>query len=286
LAFLGVDETILPDCLEVLANELDRDEHLDWVIGHSLVTNVDRQGSWVSDVMAYDRTGYEQDLVYLETCYLSWVGALYRKSIHERFGYYDQSFRGAGDTEFKSRVMPFIQSKVVDKTLGLFWNYPDERTTQSPNAEIEDMRAWYLHRTLAGVKYAFQNRSTEAVENLLYHCLGYRKSYCQHTSTDFDHAYNLALYLQEIAPESPVLPYFEGIKTLLNTYRALDWIPKLSRFSPVSLMLETRKLTKQFEQHHQSIWPPDRTYQPHYDIFNDNRHEQHAFLWFTDIIKK
>ena len=286
LAFLGVDETILPDCLEVLANELDRDEHLDWVIGHSLVTNVDRQGSWVSDVMAYDRTGYEQDLVYLETCYLSWVGALYRKSIHERFGYYDQSFRGAGDTEFKSRVMPFIQSKVVDKTLGLFWNYPDERTTQSPNAEIEDMRAWYLHRTLAGVKYAFQNRSPEAVENLLYHCLGYRKSYCQHTSTDFDHAYNLALYLQEIAPESPVLPYFEGIKTLLNTYRALDWIPKLSRFSPVSLMLETRKLTKQFEQHHQSIWPPDRTYQPHYDIFNDNRHEQHAFLWFTDIIKK
>ncbi|MFM7579570.1 MAG: family 2 glycosyl transferase, partial [Microcystaceae cyanobacterium] len=106
------------------ANELDRDEHLDWVIGHSLVTNVDRQGSWVSDVMAYDRTGYEQDLVYLETCYLSWVGALYRKSIHDRFGYYDASFRGAGDTEFKSRVMPFIKSKVVDQTLGLFGNYP------------------------------------------------------------------------------------------------------------------------------------------------------------------
>ncbi|MFM7577118.1 MAG: hypothetical protein ACKO5Q_09320, partial [Microcystaceae cyanobacterium] len=102
----------------------------------------------------------------------------------------------------------------------------------------------------------------------------------------FDHAYNLALCLQEIAPESPVLPYFEGIKTLLNTYRALDWIPKLSRFSLVSLMLETRKLTKQFEQHHQSIWPTNRTYQPHYDIFNDNRHEQHAFLWFTEILIK
>ena len=58
--------------------------------------------------MPYDRRKYQQDLVYLETCYLSWVGALYRRSIHDRFGYYDGSFRGAGDTEFKSRILPFI----------------------------------------------------------------------------------------------------------------------------------------------------------------------------------
>ncbi|WLT38011.1 hypothetical protein NON20_20825 [Synechocystis sp. B12] len=96
--------------------------------------------------------------------------------------------------------MPFIKSKVVDKMLGLFWNYPDERTTQSPATEIEDMRAWYLHRTLAGVKYAFQRRSPEEVENLLYHCLGYRKSYCKHTSTDFDHAHNLVTYLKKLTP--------------------------------------------------------------------------------------
>jgi len=283
LAFLGVDETILPDCLEVLAKELDQDQNLDWVIGHSLVTNVDPQGSWANDIMTYDRTGYEQDLVYLETCYLSWVGALYRKSIHDRFGYYDQSFRGAGDTEFKNRVMPYIKSKAVDRTLGLFWNYPDERTTQSPLAEIEDMRAWYLHRTLAGVKYAFGQRSPQEVENLLYHCLGYRKSYCRHTSTDLDHAYNLALYLRSVSPESPALKYFDGITSLLNSYRALDWMPKLSQFTPFSLMLETRKLTQAVQQEHQQLWAGDRLHIPQYKIFNDNRHEQHAFLWFTDI---
>ncbi len=286
LSFLGVDETILPDCLEVLARELDRDSQLDWVIGHSLVTNVDSKGSWSNDVMVYDRTGYEQDLVYLETCYLSWVGALYRKSIHDRFGYYDATFRGAGDTEFKSRVMPFIKSKVVDRTLGVFWNYPEERTTQSPAAEIEDMRAWYLHRTLAGVKYAFDKRSPEEVENLLYHCLGYRKSYCKHTSTDLDYAYNLALYLQENYPQSPALQYFHGIKTLLESYRALDWMPKLSRFSPFSLMLETRKLAQQIQEEHLKYWNSDRNqqFQPTYQIFNDNRHEQHSFLWFTNIL--
>ena len=284
LAFLGVDETILPECLEILARELDQDASLEWVIGHSLVTNVDRQGSWVSDIMAYDRTGYEQDLVYLETCYLSWVGALYRKSIHDRCGYYDQSFRGAGDTEFKNRVMPYIKSKFVDRNLGLFWNYPDERTTQSPAIEIEDMRAWYLHRTLSGVKYAFSQRSPEEVENLLYHCLGYRKSYCHHTSTDLDQAYNLGLYLQEVYPESEALKYLSGIKTLLNAYQALDWIPKLSRFSPFSVVLETRKQIEQVEQAHRKLWLGDQTHQPTYRIFNDNRHEQHAFLWFTDLL--
>jgi glycosyltransferase involved in cell wall biosynthesis len=285
LAFLGVDETILPQCLEILAKELDQDPELDWAIGHSLVTNVDPQGSWVNDIMPYDRTGYEQDLVYLETCYLSWVGALYRKSIHDRFGYYDASFRGAGDTEFKSRVMPFIKSKVVDQILGLFWNYPEDRTTQSPNIEIEDTRAWYLHRTLAGVKYAFQGRSPEEVENLLYHCLGYRKSYCQHTSTDFDHAYNLAQYLHQLNPQSPALKFLPGIQTGLECYRAIDYLPSLEKITPVKLIWNCRQQLSQIEQEHRSYWPPGRDGRqlPTYKIFNDNRHEQHAFLWFSDI---
>ena len=285
LSFLGVDETILPGCLEILAAELDEDPELDWVTGHSLVTSVDKNGSWVSDIMPYDRKKYQQDLVYLETCYLSWVGALYRRSIHDRFGYYDGSFRGAGDTEFKSRILPFIKSKVVDRTLGVFWNYPDERTTQSPAIEIEDMRAWYLHRTLAGVRYAFADRSVEELEKLIYLSLCYRKSYCTHTSTDLEYAYNLCLYLKKIHPESNALKYFQGIETLLNAYRSLDWIPKLSRFSPVSRVIETRKIASQIQKDHQRSWNHESSLglTPTYQIFNDNRHEQHSFLWFTDV---
>ncbi|XHU95816.1 MAG: glycosyltransferase [cyanobacterium endosymbiont of Rhopalodia gibba] len=287
LSFLGVDETILPECLEVLAKELDKDPKLDWVIGNSLVTNVDKHGSWINDIMPYSRSKYKQDLVYLETCYLSWVGALYRRSIHDRFGYYDGTFQGAGDTEFKSRVLPFIKSKVIDRTLGVFWNYPDERTTQSPQAEIEDLRAWYIHRTLAGVRYAFASRKTEEIEQLIHLCLCYRKSYCCHTSTDLEYAYNLSLYLREIAPESQVLKYFIGIKTLLKAYRELDWMPKLSRFSPLGRILQTRNLAHKIEREHLKSWNSEQSFglQPNYKIFNDNRHEQHAFLWFTEVEK-
>lgn len=286
LAFLGVDEMIVPDCLDVLVAELDSDSSLDWVIGHSLVTNVDRQGNWVNDVMSYDRRGYQQDLVYLETCYLSWVGALYRRSIHDRFGYYDASFRAAGDTEFKNRILPFIQTKVVDRTLGIFWNYPEERTTQSPLAEIEDIRAWYLHRTLSGIKYAFATRKPEDAEKLLYAALGYRKSYCHHVSTDIEYAYNLSLYLQETKSGTDAINYFGEIQTLFNAYRDLDWMPKLSRTSPGLALWKTWNLVNQVENQHRAKWNLQSysEFQPTYQIFNDNRHEQHAFLWFTENI--
>ena len=132
LAFLGADEGLHPDALRQLADALDADPRADWAMADSLVTDVDAAGVYAGDVMAYDRTGYRQDLVYLETCYLSWVGGLYRRSIHDRFGYYDESFRAAGDTEFKNRIMPHIRSVHVPRMLGVFNNYPEARTTASP----------------------------------------------------------------------------------------------------------------------------------------------------------
>ncbi|MBD2436139.1 glycosyltransferase [Nostoc sp. FACHB-110] len=281
LTFLGVDETILPECLEILAAELDADPTLDWVQANSLVTNVDENGSWVNDIMIYDRKGYKQDLVYLETCYLSWVGALYRRSIHDRFGFYDATFKAAGDTEFKSRILPFIKTKAIPQTLGVFRNYPDERTTQHPRAEIEDLRAWYLHRTLAGVEYAFATRDPKEAEGLFYNCLRYRKSYCQHWSTDIEYAYNIGCFLQQKVPNSLALKFLPGIKKLLDTYRSLDWIPQISKLSPVAAVNHTNRTIKEIEQEHRAI--NSQLIEPIYKIFNDNRHEQHSYLWFTNV---
>ncbi len=281
ITFLGVDETIIPEGLEILADELDRDANLDWVVGHSLVTNVDRQGNWLSDVMLYDRRDYKQDLVYLDTCYLTYVGGLYRRNIHHRFGYYDSSFRGAGDTEFKNRVLPYIQSKIVNRVLGIFWNYPDRRTTQSPLAEIEDLRAWYLHRTLSGVQYAFNQRHPEEAEILLYHALGYRKSFCKHLSTDFDYAYNLSQFLARKHPHSSFLRYFTGIKTMLNANRNLEYLPDLPLLSYTALVWQTYNLAQKIAVEHRNIGKSQGldNFNPNYELFNDNRFEQHSNFW-------
>jgi len=274
LTFLGVDETILPTCLEILSAELDGDPNLDWIQANSLMTSVDEHGTIVSDVMVYNRTDYQQDIVYLETCYLSWVGALYRRSIHERFGYYDPSFTAAGDTEFKGRILPFIKTKAINQTLGIFWNYPEERTTQHPRAEIEDLRAWYLHRTVGGIEYAFKNREISEAEQLFYLALGYRKSYVQHSSTDVEYACNMAKFLQIRNTDSFVLDRFECVNKLINKYRLLDCLPSSHKaYNALKVIVNVSNIEKEHRQLTSSI------VKLAYKVFNDNRYEQHSSFW-------
>ncbi len=276
LTFLGVDETIVPDALEILSGELDREPALDWVQGNSLVTEVDVDGVFVKDVMLYDRTGYTPDHVYLETCYLSWVGALYRRNIHDRFGYYDGTFGAAGDTEFKGRLLPFLKTKCIPQTLGVFLNYPEERTTCSPKAEIEDLRAWYLHRSLAGIDYALQRRDPADAEKLLLLALQYRKSYVRHLSTDLEYALNAAEYLADRVPGSPTLGLTGGINDLLEAYCSLEQINPLTARHFAETIQRARKTIEQVQKdHRQTPW----LQHAHYAIANDNRHEQHNFFY-------
>jgi len=276
LSFLGVDETVRPDALDILAKHLDADERVDWVQANSLITQTDKNGALDLDVMLYDREGYTQNHVYLETCYLSWVGALYRRSIHDRCGYYDGTFGAAGDTEFKNRVLPYVKTKCIPQTLGLFLNYPEERTTQSPRAELEDFRAWYLHRTTAGVRYAFADRAASELEDMLRLALHYRKSYCRHWSTDFEYAGAVAQVLQERSPASAFLQLAEGIYQVLLAYRSLDFLTATGRRAFAKGHDQTRQLAARVAGCHAAT---GCLQEPVYSIFNDNRYEQHADVW-------
>ena len=283
LCFLGADEGLHPDALCQLAAALDSNPAVDWAMADSVVTNVDRRGVYESDVMPYDRTGYSQDLVYLETCYLSWVGGLYRRSIHERFGYYDESFRAAGDTEFKNRILPHIRSVHVPNMLGVFNNYPEERTTASPRAEIEDLRAWYLWRTEGGLRYAFDQRPAGDAAALLRTALNYRKSFRGDLSSDFDIANALAGYLSG-RPDAPswVPEVRQELSETLALMRSIEWLPTNipSRPRGYSTMAwvynRVREVRRRGARHRELLNLPSV---PDYELFNDNRHEQHWWSW-------
>jgi hypothetical protein len=282
LSVLGVDEMVRPDCFALLAAELDADPTLDWVQGNSVITEVSMQGTLARDVMLYQRIPYEQDLVYLETCYLSWVGGLYRKSMHERLGYYDESFGAAGDTEFKNRVLPFIKSKTLPQTLGVFLNYPEERTTQSPRAEIEDLRAWYLHRSPAGVAYALADRNPNDALNLFKKALAYRKSYFARTSSDLDYASAIASAAHHLGIATIPEPCSTAVNNARAAYQQLDWIPELS---PRAVARERKRVEKVAETEAQrvsSILGLDERL--HWTVFNDNRFEQHSNVWPAKLL--
>jgi glycosyltransferase involved in cell wall biosynthesis len=283
LAFLGADEGLHPEALARLAAVLDADPGVDWAMADSLVTSVDRNGVFDADVMPYDRQGYRQDLVYLETCYLSWVGGLYRRSIHDRYGWYDESFRAAGDTEFKNRIMPHIRSVRVPGLLGVFNNYPEERTTQNPRAEIEDLRSWYLWRTTAGMHYAFADRPAEHAARLFVDALSYRKSFCGHVSTDFDLASALAEHLvgRPDAPAWAAVGLRES-RAVLSLVRDIDLVPDDVPHGPrgaLAALWVHRQLTamRRRAARHRSLFA--MTQAPQYEVFNDNRYEQHWYSW-------
>jgi glycosyltransferase involved in cell wall biosynthesis len=279
LVFLGADETLYPETLEVLAQELDDNPDVDWVMSNSLVTAVDANGLYEKDIMPYDRSGAGKDHVYLETCYLSWVGGMYRKSIHDRCGYYDEDFGAAGDTEFKNRVLPHINVKYVDRGLGLFLNYPEGQTTASPRAELEDLRAWYMHRTSGGLRYAFENRPVEDAEALLRQTLGYRKSYCRHISSDIEYGAYLARYIKTRKPDSAVARSVDaGLADMLQKLRDLEFSERLPRRrQSFALMFGARRAAMRYQRSHRLALGPSAN--PRYELLNDNRYEQHSWLW-------
>lgn len=220
LAMLGVDEGATEsDSLEILVREMEADPQLDWIQANALQTEVDEQGRHVRDLPTYDRSGHCHGLEYLDPWYLSFVGAVLRKSIHERFGFYDPTFRGGGDTEFKNRVLPFIRTKIVPKTLGLFRHYPDPRLTDSPRTEIESIRSWHLHRSLAGINYAWSSRSSDEAVRVARLALRYRRSAENQLRGDADYA---CLLTEWLSARGCLDTQNHKASDLRNAYRTLD----------------------------------------------------------------
>ncbi|MDY7015136.1 MAG: glycosyltransferase, partial [Cyanobacteriota bacterium] len=271
VTFLKIGESFLPNSLQILADALDADPTLDWVFGNYQVVPVDTDGLASGNPNVCDRTGYWQNLVYLDPDYLGRIGSLYRRSLHNRLGYYDTTFTTAGETEFIYRVLPFIKTKFVPHLSSIIQTRSKEQIDPNPQAELENLRARHLHLTLAGIQYAFQSTLPEGAETLFFTCMRYRKLRSQRWSTDIEYADRLAEFLRTTVPSSSVLKFHDGMKQLLTAYRSLDYIPKFSTLNLLKTVLEAKWTAIRWERKHRRIDPQKAD--PIYRIFNDNRYE-------------
>jgi glycosyltransferase involved in cell wall biosynthesis len=286
LTFLGVDEAITPFASDTLAAHLDANPGVDWVVSDTIVTNADKRQIYDSDVMKYDRKDFRDWSHYLDCTYLNYVGCMYRKSVHDRFGYYDETFGAAGDNEFKNRVLPHIRCAYIPKMLGIFNNFPEERATQSPRAELEETRSWYIHRTLPGMRYAFQNRAPAEAEALLAATLRYRKAYTGgHVSTDFDLARSVSALVVERGNDPKWTALHNDIGGIVAQIAKLESLdpalflekgPTVVRILRTHIIMAARKVKNYERTHTEALYLPEA---PNYDIFNDNRYEQHYWCW-------
>ena len=183
LVFLGTDEAVFPNNFTKALELFEKDEELDWITFSSFASEVESEGNFISDKMTYNRSNFKPSLQYLDSSYVNFVGGVLRRSIFDRFGLFDASYKGAGDTEFKSRIFPYINVACSAHIGGQFLDYPEMRTTASMTAEIEDFSAWYIFRS----KSALQDLTTHKPDALLEiyeNALSYRKSYASHNSSD------------------------------------------------------------------------------------------------------
>jgi len=277
LVFLGVDETLYPNALQILANQLESDQNIDWVMSNSLVLEVDNHAILRYDSLKYDRFEGSKEHVYLDTCYLSWVGGMYKKSIHDRFGYYDESFKAAGDTEFKNRILKHINIKFIDETLGVFLNYPGERATTSFLAEIEDLRAWYIYKTNGGIKYLFENYNYEQLEKVFINSLSFRRTFSFEYSTDFSYSIKLAKFILQKFPNSKkIFKIQEDLNILLKRVHFLN--KEQSRLNKIFILfypIYLNFLSIYFQIKHQIILNKKLRYR----IYNDTLYQQHYWIW-------
>ena len=201
---------------------------------------------------------------------------MYKKSIHTRFGYYDSSFSAAGDTEFKNRILKHINTKYINKTLGYFLNYPEERVTCTCNAEIEDIRAWYIFRTEGGVKYVSENKVEKDVRNMLANSLLYRKSFLMTPSTDYEYALNLSNYCLGKYKSKIYLEFVLKLNTVLNKMRDIESPNnQMSTYIPKEIY-NLYLLANQLQKY---IYKTEEDSKICKFQFNDNRYEQHNGVW-------
>lgn len=279
LVFLGVDETLYPEALEVMARELESDVGLDWVMGDSLVTEVDTRGVLERDIMRYRRDEPLKELTRMETCYLSYVGGMYKKEIHNRVGMYDESYTGAGDTEFKNRALGQIRVKHIKELLGEFLNYADGQTTASPKAEIEDLTAWYEQRTQHGVTRDLADAGFTEMVTLLKLSLGYRKSYCSHTSTDYEYGLHVGrLMLESHSDVDWLEPLVMQLSGLVECMRELEFVNKpLTKSRRLVIMANIFKYLVGIDKC--CIRQFGQVNSERFNLFRDNRYEQHSWIW-------
>lgn len=222
---LGVDQMLRPGSLAALATCLDHRGDVDWAQGNAVTVEVDRSGVYRRDVAASRRDVGGRYACHLDPDCIGHLGALYRKSLHDRAGYYDPSSRTAASGEFTNRAAPFMRVETVPRALGTHCDYPDDQTQAAGAiAEIEALGGWHLHRTVGGIRHAFAGAEAEDCVAQFRRALHFRRPDRAEPLSDVEYAWNMAEYLRRHRPETfaaieHMLPRLVGLRV---AFRRLD----------------------------------------------------------------
>jgi hypothetical protein len=269
LALLELHHALEPQCLERFAAELDADDSLDWIVSSHVVAAVDREGKHLRDLALHRRSDFEWPAVYLDRDMMNAPGALYRRSLHERFGYFDPTLFRKGRIEFHNRIRPWIRLKAIDETLAADFRFPESAQPVGPADELEELRAVLLHRSIPGMRFGLRTRSNEECRLLLRRCFAIQNEDSSRPRSDIDCAAAVMRCAAHREAEPAFLKASAAVYKLQEEFRALDYLPSLAA---LEANLQVAMLERAVSQTLSQLEPVPAVAEDAFDIFADARY--------------
>jgi glycosyltransferase involved in cell wall biosynthesis len=117
----NLDDRLSPNCYQIHSQELDDNLDVDLVYSNSYITKLPNETFVVnSQVGMINHVEFTRDAI--KKANLPSFNPMWRKSLHEQYGYFDESFKIAGDWEFWVRIVAGgAKFKKIPGVLGLFY---------------------------------------------------------------------------------------------------------------------------------------------------------------------
>jgi glycosyltransferase involved in cell wall biosynthesis len=140
----STNDSVGPRSYEIMANYLQSHADVDLVFGDSFLTRTPHRkfdsfltSNKISRAVLREEYSFEYNLLYCT------VGPhpMWRKSLHERVGYFDESYRRVADQEFFMRVGRKYNIKHMPVVTGVYWE--DENAI---SADKESLKELYIMR--------------------------------------------------------------------------------------------------------------------------------------------
>ncbi len=115
----NTDDRHRPDALEIMAEELDRNPHVGLVYGDQVITDIPNVLFSSHHGKLIPRPDYTPERLLFGCC----VGSqpMWRKSLHEEMGYFDESLTVAADWDFWLRISQRYPLRHIPQFLGLYY---------------------------------------------------------------------------------------------------------------------------------------------------------------------
>lgn len=154
----NVDDRLFPTCIEEHIQLLDINKNIDVAYCYNAISNqanityndITDNGVFSCDIELFPTDHYS--LRSLLACNLPHSHPVWRRSLHDRFGYFNgEEYVSGGDWEFFLRCgVNDIQMQLIPKVLGIYYKNPEGMSTKKENMkrnlkEVYDIRTKYTN---------------------------------------------------------------------------------------------------------------------------------------------